>query len=405
MRAASRTSTGPSRSRGSADTLSLCVFIDAFGWEILQRHSFLPELRRVARPLDTVFGYSSTCEPTILTGQAPRDHGHFSFFYYDPPNSPFRALAPLRLLPRSLTQRGRVRHWMSRGFKMLSGYTGYFQLYNMPFEHLKLFDYAEKRDLFEPGGVLSGAPTFFDEARRRRVPYFLADWRASEQQNITALEGALDRGEPGFAYLYMAAMDGLLHEVGNGSAGASRVAAKIAWYEEKIRGLLDIAARRYGTLRLHVFSDHGMTDTVAECDVMARIESLGLRFGRDYVASYDSTMARFWFLEGRAEERIRAALEEEPAGRVLADETLVEWGVDFPGQRYGELFYLMNPGVLLNPSFMGIKAMAGMHGFDPTHKDSVAMYLSNVEVDAPPEGLADMYSLACAEIALVEGGG
>ena len=390
------------RGASPASSLSLWVFIDAFGWEILQRHSFLPELQRVSRPLDTVFGYSSTCEPTILTGQAPRDHGHFSFFYYDPPNSPFRWLKPLSVLPRSLTQRGRVRHWMSRGFKAAAGYTGYFQLYNMPFEHLGLFDYAEKRDLFEPGGVLSGAPTFFDDARARRLPYYLADWRASEEQNLVALERELDRGEVRFAYLYMAAMDGLLHNVGCGASGASRVAAKIAWYEERIRRLLEIASRRYGETRLHVFSDHGMTDTVGVCDIMAQIERLGLSFGMDYVAAYDSTMARFWFLGAGAEAKIRGVLEDEPSGRILSPSTLEAWGVDFPNQRYGELFFLMNPGVLLNPSFMGVKALAGMHGFDPHDKDSIAMYLSNVEVAAPPKGLGDMYSLACSEIALLD---
>ena len=69
--------------------LTLCVFIDALGWEILQRHSFLDDIVVEKRPLNTVFGYSSTCDPTIITGKMPRDHGHFAFFTYDPENSPF----------------------------------------------------------------------------------------------------------------------------------------------------------------------------------------------------------------------------------------------------------------------------------------------------------------------------
>jgi hypothetical protein len=45
-------------------------------------------------PLQTVLGYTSTCIPTILTGKSPQEHGHFSFFYYDPHESPFRLCRP-----------------------------------------------------------------------------------------------------------------------------------------------------------------------------------------------------------------------------------------------------------------------------------------------------------------------
>jgi hypothetical protein len=44
---------------------------------------------KVTHRVQTVFGYSSTCDPTIITGKAPQDHGHFPFFYYNPDLSPF----------------------------------------------------------------------------------------------------------------------------------------------------------------------------------------------------------------------------------------------------------------------------------------------------------------------------
>ena len=62
--------------------LSLFVFIDAFGWEIQKRFPFFEGLLPYRFPLDTIFGYSSTCIPTILTGKLPREHGHFSFFRF-----------------------------------------------------------------------------------------------------------------------------------------------------------------------------------------------------------------------------------------------------------------------------------------------------------------------------------
>ena len=119
--------------------LSLFVFIDALGWEIAQKHELLPDVLQTSRPLNTMFGYSCTCDPTIVTGKMPHEHGHFSFYNYAPERSPFKWTWPLRLLPKSLTRRGRVRHQLSKFVKWKIGYSGYFQLYNTPLDKLHLY--------------------------------------------------------------------------------------------------------------------------------------------------------------------------------------------------------------------------------------------------------------------------
>ena len=52
--------------------LRLFVFIDALGWELARKYSFLDDILVTKTPLGTIFGYSSTCDPTILTGKLPR---------------------------------------------------------------------------------------------------------------------------------------------------------------------------------------------------------------------------------------------------------------------------------------------------------------------------------------------
>ena len=79
------------------------------------------------------------------------------------------------------------------------------------------------------------------------------------------------------------------------------------------------AEASYDDVELMLFSDHGMTDVAAEVDLMAVIDATGLRFGRDYVAMYDSTMARFWLLSPAA-ERLREVLGAQSGGRVLGRE-------------------------------------------------------------------------------------
>ncbi|MHB2018922.1 MAG: alkaline phosphatase family protein [Candidatus Xenobia bacterium] len=374
--------------------LSIFTFIDAFGWQIMSGRSFLPELLTERQPLQTVLGYSSTCVPTILTGRLPREHGHLSFFRYAPEQSPFGLCRLLSFLPTALASRGRVRRMMSRLLQHLYGFTGYFQIYNVPFRYLPYFDYTEKKDIYQPAGINGGSPTIFDALRERKVPFHLADWRRREADNVREAAAAIDGGEIQVAYLYFASMDALLHAEGTGSP---HLGEKLRFYEDSLRYLMSRAHRRYEEVRLFVFSDHGMADVRQHLDLMGRIGRLGLEYGREYVAMYDSTMARFWFHTDRARTRIEAALRDEPRGRILADSELARYGCDFPDRRYGELFFLLSPGVLICPSFMGQKPVAGMHGYAPEDLDSAASFASNVKLEQPPETLLDLYSLMLQE--------
>ena len=70
-----------------------------------------------------------------------------------------------------------------------------------------------------------------------------------------------------------------------------------------------------------------------------------------------------------------------------------EWGCLFEGRKYGELFFLMKPGVLICPSFMGARPVKGMHGYEVAHGDSMACYLSNVPDVEPPARIDGMFGV------------
>jgi hypothetical protein len=375
--------------------LSLFVFIDAFGWELAKRHPFLDDILVQKAPLNTIFGYSSTCEPTIMTGKMPREHGHFAFFAYDPVRSPFRFYKVFSLLPKSVMNRGRIRAKFSQIMKRVHGFTGYFQIYCMPFHLLHFFDYTERRNLFEPNGINGGQSTIFDHLRNNKIPHRLIEGN-DENSVFAKANETVEETRVRFLYLFLGRLDAHLHNHGT----HSELAAKhIAWYDAQLRELFDSARQRYEEVRLFIFSDHGMTDVMDTCDLMTRIESLGLRFGEDYAAVYDSTMARFWFLNDNARGPIEAVLREEPRGHIMTGEELARYGCDFPDQRYGQLFFLLDPGVLLCPSHMGLKPLAAMHGYTPDDKDSVAAFMTNAEDIDKPAGLADMCALIKSEAA------
>src|SRR5438034_5654976 len=150
--------------------LPLFIFIDACGWEIIKEDPFVRQFAPQRKRLTSVFGYSSACVPSIVSGRWPAEHRNWSYFVYDPDNSPFRFLRPLSFLPRPVTSRRIFRRWLSKLVKTRLNFRGYFDLYNIPFRHISLFDFSEKRSPLQPGGMNRGE-NIFDFLQERRIPY------------------------------------------------------------------------------------------------------------------------------------------------------------------------------------------------------------------------------------------
>ena len=370
--------------------LPLFVFVDACGWEIIRNDPFVKDVAPHRRPLRSVFGYSSACIPSILAGTWPAEHRNWCYFVYDPEKSPFRRLTALRWIPRFLSSRRRVRNILTKAVKPLLGFQGYFDLYNVSFRNIALFDFTEKKNPLQPGGMNRG-PNIFDFLAERGIAYHVSEPARGEQGNLDALVADLEAERPDFAFLYWPELDGLLHRVGNTSP---EVPKKLRDYEVRIARLLAAARAHYEEVRLYVFSDHGMANCDKHLDLRARIEALGLDFGRDYAVVYDSTMARFWFFNDRARQRIAAALSTVPEGRILPDEELERLGTLFPDRYFGELIFLLEEGTLIVPSDMGERPIRAMHGYHPDDPHSYAALMTN-QADVPSDiaAIPDMYKL------------
>ena len=172
-----------------------------------------------------------------------------------------------------------------------------------------------------------------------------------------------------------------------------------AWLEE----LLTSAGSVYDEVHMYAYGDHGMTQVDQTLDLMGVIQGTGLEWGKDYAAVYDSTMARFWFLKPGARSAVTRALEQAGPGVIVSPDFLAEQGSDFEGQRYGELFYLVEPGVLIIPSYMGERPIPGMHGYHPSHKDSVAGLVGSHTPPVEVQRLDDIFRLMLAEAAWASG--
>jgi hypothetical protein len=353
--------------------LPLFIMIDACGWEILRQNPFAQTSAPTRKRLDSVFGYSSTCVPSILSGRWPVEHRNWCYFVYDPKNSPFRSLRPLRWLPAAVTSRRIFRRWLTKFVRVQLKFRGYFDLYNIPFRYIHLFDFTEKKSPLQPRGMNRG-PNIFDFLTQHNIPYFVTDTTRSEEANRDALIADIESERIDFAFQYWAGLDGLLHRVGNQSP---EIPAKLQVYQQWIDQVLEAARQHYSEIHLYVFSDHGMANCDRLIDLKGRIDALPVRMEHDYAVVYDSTMARFWFFNDQARRLITDELRRVPEGRILPDEELERLHARFEDRYFGELIFLVQEGVLIVPSHMGERPIRAMHGYHPSDPQSYASLLTN----------------------------
>lgn len=353
--------------------LPLFVFIDACGWEIIKDGDFLRDLAPQRKRLDSVLGYSSTCVPSILSGHWPDEHRNWSYFVYDPKHSPFKSLRFLRWLPKAITSRRIFRRWLSKFVKARLDFRGYFDLYNIPFKYISLFDFTEKKSPLTPGGMNRG-PNIFDFLELNNISYHVSDPARPEQQNLDDLTSQIESEGIDFAFVYWPELDGLLHRVGNQSL---QVPSKLEQYQKWIQQLMATAQKHYDEVRLYVFSDHGMANCDDYLDLRAKIDALPVKMGKDYAVVYDSTMARFWFFNDGARRLVCDALKKVPQGRILPNHELKTLRAYFPDHYFGEVIFLVNEGTLIVPSHMGERPIRAMHGYHPRDKHSYAALMTN----------------------------
>ncbi len=353
------------------------IFVDALGWRQACKYGFLNDLLPNRRKIEMQFGYSCTAIPTILTGVRPAEHGHLAFYDWAPERSPFSAMkyiAPL-FWPKSFWKRGRVRNVLSRLIKKLYGFTGYFQLYGVPLEHLPMLDYCEKTDLFVKGG-LAPVKNLADVWSEQGMNFHISDWRKSEEENFKIATDLLAKGELDRAFIYSADFDALQHDfVGKDE----KLAPKIKQYEQRIRKVHEALASAGRPFQLTVFSDHGMTPLKSTIDAPSALANTGLVWGKDFASAIDSTMARFWWLNKEAKEKVLNAFKDFP-GHWLSEEEMKYHGIWREDRKFGDAIFLAAAGVQFCPSDMGVKPLNGMHGFDPSDEDSQACWLSTTAV-------------------------
>jgi hypothetical protein len=370
--------------------IHLVVLMDAFGWQIAQRLEFMTDVLPHRGPLRTVLGYSSGAIPTMLTGKSPAEHGRWNLFYYDEAGSPFRWLRHARFLPERVLDNRVARKALKELGRRALGLGALFDCAVKP-TLLPWFNWAEKSNIYETRGI-PGATSIFDELAAAGIPHRVYTYHRYRDAEVFEQAGRdIRSGVARFFFLYLSEVDAFLHQHRTDDA---RIVQTFAWYERQLRDLLTLARRHDPDAEMTILSDHGMAPVRHHRDLARDINALGLTMPTDYLAVYDSTMARFWFFTDRARRRIVERLAQLRCGRTLTDDELETLGIRFSDRRYGDLVFLMEPGWLITSSDFNANGWlpAGMHGYHPDDPDSDAIFLSSREPSRPMRTIADAHA-------------
>jgi glycosyltransferase involved in cell wall biosynthesis/predicted AlkP superfamily pyrophosphatase or phosphodiesterase len=338
------------------------ILIDGF------RHDYLnpmdaPFLHQLAeRNIDGIVRETFAFElrPAFFAGLQPDECGVAHMFYYNPKDSPFRAI-DIRDGNRSRITRALKAEAERRGYSLVKYIGGCCEI---PLPLLKYFDFSEKYYTADPDS-LGAHKTLFDYLREDEKRWL---WIAYPDGPGTTV-GVLDQfngcfsPDINFFYLHFSELDWAGHQFGPHSDEQRKVLREI---DEAIRKVYARLNQNYEIVQGIIFGDHGQVGIKKNIDIESLLRESGLVLEKDYVCFLDSTQARFWCFNDGARNRIVEMLSENPDGTLLSEADYERLHFRFSDRRFGELIFVTNDETGIFPNyFQRQTAFKGLHGFLP----------------------------------------
>lgn len=368
--------------------LHIFIYLDSGGWKTLNDNNFLPDMLRFRYQVKSQLGYPANSLSTVLTGEPANVHKHLGSYYYSqhPLHGRFEML--LHYLPCTESSNAH-NELLLRWHRILRGFSGHFDHLAISPGRLRFFDYAGKQNIFARGGV-STVKSLLDHLQEKNIPYMISDWLKSEQENLHELLKNIRRRNIQFCLLFISGLDNLMHHYPSDSR---KVTECLRRYEQQIKDIIAETEAKYGQYSLSVISGHGMTARKAVLDIKGKINKLGLRFGKDYVAFYDPTMVRLWYLDYKVKSIIIELLRDIRYARLLSPEEMAKYNINFADNMFGESVLLMDPGYQIEPNDHTGNSLPGMHGYAPEHEDSFGAFLSTHQPPVHPAWIGDFFHI------------
>jgi len=361
---------------------TIIVCLDAFRYDYLKKAKFLRELseKYAHGKLETILGFRGI-PATFLTGKMPFEHCVWTNFVFSK-NSELKHYKNFNFFEGTFLENS-ARNLMNLDFnfnRLIKKKSFFLKIPNIPFNLMNKFEFVLNKDLGEKN--ILPFKTLFDFLREKKISFEYFDWplhRVNDSVHFDLLVKNNDRSlfkhyissiEKNNSHVYYFSFWGLDkygHEFGPNSVQLKNKIKEIDYYCEKI----------FNSLRNEdsfiFWSDHGMTEVKQTVDITQKISGLDI----DYFL--DSTIARFKTKNKLEKEQIKKRLAGNK-GHFLSNAEKKYFGINFSDSRYGNEFFLLNPGVILLPNFFqGNESAKGMHGYAPNSNGSDGIYLSSLK--------------------------
>ncbi|MBQ3640636.1 alkaline phosphatase family protein [bacterium] len=319
------------------------------------------------------------CERSeIITGLDAFDTGNFTAIGFDPQNGCYRdccvrIFGIMELFSKRISRSLFRRYAYKKGIKMSS--------YNIPFSILKNFVLTEdgERKYIQYDSI-------FDILKKRGKSFSLSCFTSlsSTSPSFSEITEQI-LSEVNSNTYFIPAYIGIIDEKGHkyGSTLES-IIPYLNEVDEKLRDIANIAIKN--DYCICFLGDHGMIPVVRKVNILQKLQKTGLRLGVDYCMFLDSTIARFWFYNNYAENKIKEVLKSffSNDGVIVSANNYLKYRIPLDvkseGQTlYGDLLWFANRGVVISPDFFhtDISQEKGMHGYlDQNDGDGTGLFAS-----------------------------
>lgn len=321
-----------------------------------------------------------TQRTTMFTGTYPDTSNAFSAFGYDPANSPFRwvqKLGPMASLyrPRKVMYPARlavkkVSKWASKQYHTDPAW--------IPGPYLPHFAVVEdSRPIFEENAMPFTGIFDLLRAQGKSFKYLAHPISGNDDEIFRMCMDTFTKGEEhAFVFAQFSNLDEGGHHHGplvpEGYIPAKNqtekdrefMRAQVKEIDRKCREIHGALAKNYDRFHFLCIGDHGMAPVMEKVNVLKMVESLDLKAGKDYVLFLDSTLAKVWFLNPRAEKLVTDLFTDVPFGRIIGPDERRARRIPLD-RKYGDLMFAADPGVLFWPDYFHVVEhdIKGMHGY------------------------------------------
>jgi len=329
-------------------------------------------------------GFSGSVKPTFgfepdaayLAGRYPDEADGGAQFWHMPEKSPFGFT---RLLPKSLNHLPELPQKILRKLIIWiakqNSESPNLSTARIPFHLLNQFSPAMSHHLDH--SEFLNEETLFDLLRKFGKPYL---FHAAPDFKVT-MKAVLDRAKNElfqpyeFAFVHIGNLDRVGHKYGPASP---QITKELNHLDKGLEYLYADLKHRFNKVNLVIMGDHGMMEVNHHLNLLPQFKKHHLVNGRDFLYILDSTMARFWFYNNAAQKTVESILSGIAGGRILTSEDHYFYHLNWPHNRFGDLIFLADPGILIFPNHFQLNApVKGMHGYDPESKGQHAALIIN----------------------------